>query len=339
MDFLNKRFLYFIISWILAILSVVFIFAWKLNLGIDMTGWVNIDYSYSGEIVLSELQESVNNLSQNYLYEWQKVINNTELYKVTWENIVSLIIWFDNSIELTQLEKIKINFRSDLSDFMNLNYIGSEEIKYTNIWKSFWDYIRNTAILTLFIAIIAISLYVAFAFSGVVSGISVLSFSIITIITLFHDVVISTWLYIFSGIFFKSFQIDTFFVTAMLTILGYSINDTIVVFDRIRSNLKKFAGKKWKEWKDLYEIINLSINETLRRSIYTSLTLVFVLFTIFVFGPESLSWFIFALMLWTIIGTYSSIFIASPLLYEVNKRKKLHIYKKIVVNPEDKIVV
>ena len=121
------------------------------------------------------------------------------------------------------------------------------ETKYVNIGKSFGDYIKNTAFLTLAIAIVAITIYVTWAFSGVVSGISVSSFAIITIITLFHDVIISSGAYIVAGHFFPQFQIDTFFITALLTILGYSINDTIVVFDRIRANLKQFGGRKGKD--------------------------------------------------------------------------------------------
>jgi len=237
------------------------------------------------------------------------------------------------------LNNLKLEFKNKSLEILKKSDDTIIESKYTSIWKSFWDYIKSTAFLTLFIAIISITIYVTYSFSWVVSWISVISFAIITLITLFHDVLISAWLYIIVWYFYRDFQIDTFFVTALLTILGYSINDTIVIFDRIRDNLKKFAWKTWKESKDLYEIVNLSINETLTRSVYTSLTLVFVLLTIFFFWPESIRGFILAMMFWAIVGTYSSIFIASPLLYEVNKNKKLTIYKKIESNPDDKIVV
>jgi preprotein translocase SecF subunit len=134
--------------------------------------------------------------------------------------------------------------------------------------------------------------------------------------------------------YFPEFKIDTFFITALLTILGYSINDTIVVFDRIRSNLKKLVKKE-----SLKDIIELSINDTLRRSIFTSLTLFFVLLTIFLFGPESIKGFVLVMMFGTLIGTYSSIFIASPLLFELNKKKKISEYKDTSLTPDDKIVV
>jgi preprotein translocase SecF subunit len=181
-------------------------------------------------------------------------------------------------------------------------------------------------------------MYIAFAFSGSISWISSVSFAIIALITLLHDVIISTWLYIYTWNIFWEFKIDTFFITALLTILWYSINDTIVVFDRIRENLKLFWWKK-KNWKNLEEIINLSVSETLTRSIYTSLTVLFVLFTILFVWPETIKWFILTMIFGTIVWTYSSIFIASPLLYEINKNKKLEVYKEKIYNPDDKIVV
>jgi preprotein translocase SecF subunit len=210
------------------------------------------------------------------------------------------------------------------------------ETQYINVGKSFGDYIKKTAIITLLIALIGIALYVSYAFSGVISGINALSFSSITIITLFHDVFVAAGLFIFCSLFFKEFQIDTFFVTALLTILGYSITDTIVIFDRIRTNLEK--GVKHKQI-DLKVIVDTSINEMLTRSIYTSLMLLIVLFGIFFFGPASLKGFILVMIFGTMVGTYSSIFIAAPLLYDINKNKELKVIVKKTYNPDSKIVV
>ncbi|USN58740.1 MAG: protein translocase subunit SecF [Candidatus Peribacteria bacterium] len=238
-------------------------------------------------------------------------------------------------VEEQELDILKNTFREDLLEVLRQYDPEVEEQSYINIGKSFGDYIKNTALLTLGIAIIAIALYVTRAFSGIVSGISWFSFSSITIITLFHDVLIASGLYIMTSFFYPEFKIDTFFVTALLTILGYSINDTIVVFDRIRSNLKEQIRKKVK----LDEIVDMSVSDTVRRSIYTSLTLLLVLVSIFVFGPESISGFVLVLIFGTIVGTYSSIYIASPLLYELNKNKKLSVLVKKESSPEDKIVV
>lgn len=339
MDFLKNRYIFLWISIFIFILSIFLILVPKLNLGIDMTWWIQIEYSYENNINIDTLVENLNTEKENFLNNWEQIINNINAYTITWEKTVAVVVWFYNIDDEKKLENLKNNFKDIVFNIIKSQDKNIEETKYINIWKSFWDYIKKTAYITLAIAIIWITLYVTFAFSWAVSWISIMSFAIITIITLFHDLIISTWFYIFTSIFFKEFQIDTFFITALLTILWYSINDTIVVFDRIRNNLKLYAWKKWSKWKNIYEIINLSINETITRSIYTSLTLFMVLLTIFIFWPESISWFILVMIYGTIVWTYSSIFIASPILYEVNKNRKLKEYKKQIVNPEDKIVV
>lgn len=335
MDVLKNRYIYLTVSGILFIISLFLLFIPKLNLWIDMTWWIQMDYTYKNQIDISEVKNELNLKKQDIKYNNKEIINNINVYRITWEKTVSVVVWFYPINDAKKLDELKNQFRSNVLSILKKQDDSIDESKYINIWKSFWDYIRNTAFITLALAIVAITFYVTFAFSWVVSWISVISFAAITIITLFHDVIISSWAYVFISMFYPEFKIDTFFITALLTILGYSINDTIVVFDRIRSNLRQFG---WKG-KNLYEIINLSVKETLTRSIYTSLTLVFVLFTIFFFWPESIKWFILAMILGTLIGTYSSIFIASPILYEVNKKKKLSKYKKVVVNPDDKIVV
>ena len=335
MDVLKNRYIYLGVSGILFIISIFLLFIPKLNLWIDMTWWIQMNYAYKNQINIPEVKKELNIKKQDIKYNDKEIINNISVYRITWEKTVSVVVWFYPIDDAKKLDELKGKFKSDVLTILKKQDNSVVESKYINIWKSFWDYIRNTAFITLALAIVAITFYVTFAFSWVVSWISVISFAVITVITLFHDVIISSWAYIFVSMFYPEFKIDTFFITALLTILGYSINDTIVVFDRIRSNLRQFA---WRG-KNLDEIINLSVRETLTRSIYTSLTLVFVLFTIFFFWPETIKWFILVMIFGTFIGTYSSIFIASPILYEVNRKKKLSVYKKVVVNPEDKIVV
>lgn len=339
MDVLKNRFIYLGISIFFLIISLFMFLFTKLNLWIDMTWGINMEYSYENAVDIELLKEKLEPQKDLILHKWSQVINNISSYRITWEKSIVVVAWFDSSIDERTLDLLKLEFRNASLDILKNMDSSIVETKYTNIWKSFWDYIRNTAFITLAIAILAITIYVSWAFSWAVSGISSTTFWLITIVTLFHDVIISTWFYVLSGHLFWQFQIDTFFVTALLTILWYSINDTIVIFDRIRSNLKMYAWKTGKQWKDLYEIINLSVNQTIKRSIYTSLTLLFVLFTIFFFWPEAISGFILAMIFGTIIGTYSSIFIASPILYQVNKNKKLAVYKKETINPDEKIVV
>jgi len=334
LNIIKNRYTYFGISAILLVLSISSFLFWNLNYGVDMTWWTQAEYNYEHELDIDKLKADLVAESKNIVFEWSEAINGVSLYKTSWENKVTVTTWFNSDIELKILEGLKNTFREKTLEILKIEDSTIYESKYTNIGKSFWDYIKNTAITTLIIAIIAIAIYVMYAFSWVASGISVMSFAVITIITLFHDVIASTGLYLLTSMYFPEFKIDTFFITALLTILWYSINDTIVVFDRIRSNIKKLLKKK-----NLEEIIEISIKDTLRRSIFTSLTLFFVLLSVFLFWPESISGFILALMFGTLIWTYSSIFIASPLLFEFNKNKKLSEFKEKKYNPEDKIVV
>lgn len=338
-DYLKYRKHYIAFSIIMAIISVCFLFFWKLNLWIDMTWWISLEYSYTKEINLEKLKTEINKQRQTITYSWKQVINNINVYSTTWEKNLSVVVWFVDISNEKELDKLKSEFRKKSLEILKINDDTSREVNYTNIWKTFWDYIKNTAYLTLGLAIIWMFLYVYYAFSWSVSWIAWFSFGFVTLLTLFHDVLIAVWIYIFFWLFFSWLQIDIYFVTALLTILWYSINDTIVIFDRIRENLRTYWWKKWKDWKTLYEIINLSVLETFKRSIYTSLTLVFVLVAILLFWPESLRGFIFVMLAWTIVWTYSSIFLASPIFYELNKNKKLEVYKKNIYNPEDKIVV
>ena len=133
------------------------------------------------------------------------------------------------------------------------------------------------------------------------------------IVALLHDLVIVLGIFSLLG-HFSNVEIDGLFVTAMLTVLGFSVHDTIVVFDRIRENLRTRAGQP------LAEIIDNSINQTLVRSINTSLTVVFVLTALLLFGGESIRYFVLALLIGIVVGTYSSIFIASPILHIWHQR-------------------
>ncbi len=328
--------IYFAISWTFMILSALIFFTAKLNYWIDMTWGTSAEYSYTWDINIPEARTNIEKASKEVTLSWSQIINWINIYKISWEKKLTVITWYETNVDAKTLDKVKNSFRAKTLDILKSENKSINETSYTNIGKSFWDYIKNTAILTLILAVVWITIYVAWAFSAVASGISTMSFSIITILTLFHDVLIATWLYIITSLYFPEFKIDTFFITALLTILGYSINDTIVVFDRIRWNLRTFA---WKKWHNLEEIIETSIDETLRRSLFTSLTVIFVLTTIFLFWPESINWFILAMIFGTVVGTYSSIFIASPLLYEFNKSKDLSQYKEKTYNPDEKIVV
>ena len=141
-------------------------------------------------------------------------------------------------------------------------------------------------------------------------------YGIVAVVTLVHDVAIPTGLFAVLGKY-RGVEVDSLFITALLTVMGFSVHDTIVVFDRIRENLLIAKNKK-----DLDSLVNISVNQTFARSVNTSLTLILVLLALYLFGAESLKNFNLLVLLGTIIGTYSSIFVASPLLTFFNSRAR-----------------
>ena len=190
-----------------------------------------------------------------------------------------------------------------------------EELRYETIGPTIGKELKGKAVWAVILVILGISLYVAYAFRKVSYPVKSWKYGIITLITLFHDVIVSVGALALLGWKF-GVELDTKFIVALLVIIGFSVHDTIVVFDRIRENLLLDSGRK-----DLKEIINDSVRQTFVRSVNTSLTLVLTLLALFFYGPLSLKYFVLLIMTGTIIGTYSSIFIASPslLFLEINK--------------------
>lgn len=162
-------------------------------------------------------------------------------------------------------------------------------------------------------------LYITYVFRKVPKPASSLSFGISTVIALIHDILVVLGVFSLLG-HFSGIEIDSLFVTAVLTVIGFSVHDTIVVFDRIRENLSKSENAPFEK------VVNDSILQTLNRSINTSLTVILVLLALLLFGGESIKWFVVALLIGIASGTYSSIFNASPILVVwnefVRKRKK-----------------
>lgn len=192
------------------------------------------------------------------------------------------------------------------------------EEQFTSIGPVIGKELATDAVYQLVLISLGIVLYIAYAFRKITRPVSSWRFGWSAIIALIHDLVIVIGVFAVLGHFFNV-EIDSLFVTALLTVLGFSVHDTIVVFDRIRENLRLRAGQ------ELSEIINSSISQTIVRSINTSLTVVFVLVALLLFGGESIRYFVTALLVGIVAGTYSSIFIASPLLlmwYNWDNRRK-----------------
>lgn len=262
------------------------------------------------------------------------MINNVNVYKIAGEDKLIVEAGFNNIPESEikvkdgasnidkkseaekQIEKFKVEFRSKLeAEFAKLTTSKVVNLRYVNIGEAFGDYIKASAYKSLALVVIFISLYIAWAFRGSIGGVSGMSFASVVAFCLLHDVLVAFGFYLMTSFFFPEFKVDIFFITAMLTVLGYSVSDTIVIMDRIRLNLRINQNKKY----DFGALVNTSLKETIHRSLYTSLTVALVLIAMFFFGPQSIKGFVLALIYGTIFGTYSSIFLAAPFLYDVQR--------------------
>ncbi len=184
---------------------------------------------------------------------------------------------------------------------------GAEQRYFESVGPTVGRELRNTTIIAMILASVLVIIYIAFAFSGSSGPVSSWQYgTTATVIAFFHDVLIIIGIFAILGNF-KGVQFTIPVAVALLTTLGYSLNDTVVIFDRIRENINRAGGK-------FNEVVNESLNQTLTRSINTSLTTLLVLLAILFFGGETLFYFILALVLGVVLGTYSSIFLASSLL-------------------------
>ena len=192
--------------------------------------------------------------------------------------------------------------------------IGNYELlRFNTIGPKIGDTLKQKAITALAIALVAIVLYIAYAFRKVPKKVSPWRFGFSAIIALAHDIIITLGVFALLG-----FEVNAFFITALLTIMGFSVHDTIVVFDRIRENLKK-QGRD-----DTFgDIADMSLNQTLTRSINTSVSTLFPLVALYIWGADAIKVFVFALIIGIFVGTYSSIFIASPVLTIWQERRRL----------------
>ena len=282
---------YLSFSAIMVILSRIFLFTIKLNLGIDFKGGNLIQLKYPQKVE----QVKVNGTLDNLISAIPQLKTKRVQFSETDNSVIIRTSQLTNAQKnemLTQLEKNTGKYEITKDDTVGA-VIGKE--------------LTMNAIKALLIGSIFIVIYITVRFE--------LVYAIAGILALLHDVIIS-----FGLIALFRYEIDTPFVAAILTILGYSINDTIVVFDRIRENEKK--SKKNRENKPFSEIVETGINQVFARSIYTSLTTLFSVIVLLIFGGDSLKTFSMTLFLGMLFGTYSSIFVASPLVYLMKKLKK-----------------
>lgn len=189
-----------------------------------------------------------------------------------------------------------------------------QETQINTVGPTLGAELRKKAVIAIVVVIFAILAFIAFSFREVSKPVSSWKYGVIAMVTLLHDIIVPTGVYVLLSHFYGA-EIDTLFVIALLTILGISISDKIVVFDRIRENLKNASNKSFEE------VVGQSLRQTFTRSINTSVTVVLALLALYVYGPTATKFFSLTLMVGMVVGTYSSIFVASPLLTVWNKNK------------------
>ena len=279
--------LFNIISLSLILISLLLLIFKGLNYGVDFKGGTLIEIrSLDKTLNISDLRKSFNNLNLGDVTV--KRFGNDNDYVVKFEK--------KQSIEENFIENIKIELKKDIGNIFEFRRVESVGPKVS-------AELLKSGVIAIALSLGAMLIYIWIRFEW--------QFSIGAIIALFHDIIITL------GFFsLLKLEINLSIVAAVLTIVGYSMNDTVVIFDRVRENLKKFSDIK------IYEITNISINETLSRTIITSITTLLALGSIFIFGGAILKGFSFAMILGVIIGTYSSIYIANPILVRLNVSQK-----------------
>ncbi|MES2134620.1 MAG: protein translocase subunit SecF [Patescibacteria group bacterium] len=200
-----------------------------------------------------------------------------------------------------------------------------DQKRFDSIGPTIGSELQTKSIYALVLVLLAIAFFIMFAFRKVSKPVSSWKYGLVALIALAHDVIIPIGVFSILGHFFGA-EVDTLFVTAILVVLGFSVHDTIVVFDRVRENLRKNQEKHVKEVFE--ETVGKSIAQTLNRSLNTSLTVVLVLVTLLILGPVSVHFFVIALLVGVITGTYSSVFIGSPLLVTLEKMQKPELVSK-----------
>ncbi|MDR6718628.1 protein translocase subunit SecF [Paenibacillus sp. 2003] len=288
-DYVKGSKIAYIFSIILTITGIISILALGLNYAVDFRAGSNVDISVSKAITAEQIKPIVKDIG----------VDEGDVTITPGADRVN--VRFSNELDETQESKFKQEFtKLDASASYEVNTVDPEMAKE----------LERNAIYAVLIASIGIMIYVAIRFEW--------RFAVAAVVSLFHDafVVISVF-----SIF--RLEVDLTFITAVLTIVGFSINDTIVIFDRIRENLR-FAKKSSKA--DLREVVNHSLSQTMTRSLNTTFTVFVASLCLFIFGGESIRMFSLAMVIGTLFGAYSSIFIAAPLWLtlkgkQVNKPK------------------
>ncbi len=274
-----------ILSISLVIVSLFLLIFKGLNFGIDFKGGTLIELrSTSNKINVSSLRDNLNSM------------NLGDVSVKNFGNETDYLIKFENNDNKKIIEQIKVNLDNSFGNTFDFRRVE-------NVGPKVSAELLKSGIIAISVALVLMLIYIWIRFEW--------QFSLGAISALFHDVLVTLGLFSLLGL-----EINLSIIAAVLTIVGYSMNDTVVIFDRVRENLKKYSDIK------IFELTNISINETLSRTLITSITTLLALLSIFFFGGEILKGFSLAMIFGVIFGTYSSIYIANTVLVRLNVSQK-----------------
>lgn len=288
-NFMKFKWLYFLISGFVLIPGIISLFMFGLKPSIDFTGGSLLEYQINKPLEQEEFESVLQKLKIDY--SSIQLTNNSVIIKAKDLNSQSASDIQTALKDQTKEDPVELRFETT-------GPILGQELLFKTI-------------VAVVVAALIILSYVAYVFKNT-------KFGICAILAMFHDSFVILGIFSLLGHFYQV-EVDTLFVTAMLTILSFSVHDTVVVYDRIRESQKKYPGTP------LEDLVNKAISETMTRSLNNSLTIIFMLLALLLLGGQTIKWFVFALLVGTISGTYSSTFTAAPLLVvwdKIEKRRK-----------------
>jgi len=292
-NFMKYRTLWLSLSVVVTVLALVFFAIWGLKYNIDFTGGGLLEIKFTQERpVIEEIRSVVTPIDSN----------------------ISVQVSGDNNVIFRFQKADEAMHQSVVTELKNKYSDKFQEERFESVGPSVGKELKTKAFYSIVLAIIAIVLYIAYAFRKVSYPVASWKYGLFAILALIHDVLLVVGVFAVLGRF-MGIDVGLPFVAALLTVLGYSVNDTIVVFDRVRENLGRISKISFTD------LVNRSLNETLARSINTTLTTLLALIAIFFWGGVTIKFFALALIIGIFSGAYSSIFIACPLLILAHRKK------------------
>lgn len=290
LNFMGYKYLYFLISLIFLVPGIFSLLNWGLKPAIDFTGGSILEFRPSSRAQV----EGIKNLELRIKRDQIETISKSLQVEL------SFIQESKEDTFILKMKAINENKKENLLEELKKNFGEIEEVKFETVGPTIGKELITKTVIAIILASVFILFYIGQRFKN-------WKYGICAILAMFHDSFILLGTFSLLG-HFKGVEVDTLFVTAMLTILSFSVHDTVVVYDRIRESVKNYPKIKFED------LVNKAVGETLTRSLNNSMTIIFMLLCLYLLGGATIKWFSFALLIGTISGTYSSTFTAAPLL-------------------------